>query len=215
MQYGTFYFLFEEWGTGKSLPNGDFKKLAQAIRPLISSEITQDSYEAVFEGLVKLFIQVMMEKTRNPEAATSGFSYWTINPEFIYAEFEATENPKTGIDLTLGFGYDSIKPQDLARGKNNIPTQSDSLAVITRAIAKLNLKRYITLGMLQLLVDWHWWGQQVWWENPDTIGEGDEVFQIHKGVNSQNYLLTFIPPKYNIPTIPNYRPFIQNAISEG
>ncbi len=207
MDYGTFYFILEEWGTGKSLPDGDFRNLLEALRPIVPESITQDSYEGIYEGLVRLFNNIMFQGTEQ--------TLWTITPNFFEAEFSCTENEQ-GINLDEEYEEDPIPVIALARDQQGIPTQSDTLAVITEAIAQLNPERYQRGGIPQLLIDWHWWGQQVWWENPDTIGGGDEIFQVHRAVNRNNYLFTFIPPNPNIPTIPNYRPIItsQEATQE-
>jgi len=202
-EFETLTYVFKKWESGKSMPNNDFKKLIELLLPVIPSNLTSRVYEAIYEGLLNAFIDAMTAKVTEVLKGTNPSSYWTKLENHYFVEFTGEETPKNGITLTKPYGFDFISLKEL----DDFPTVASDLSLLIETILSSNLKRYQPeSAATQLLIDWHYWGQQVWWNNPNYL-EGDEAFLVHKALNTGLYMFTFISPNPQIAAIPDYFPF--------
>ncbi len=202
--FEMFPYVFKKWESGKSLPNNDFKKLIENLLPVIPSKLENQVYEAVYEGLLNAFIDAMIAKVTEVLKTTNPSSYWERLPNgYYFVQFTGEESPKNGITLAKPYSFDFITLEEL----NDFPTVATDLSLLIETVLSSNLKRYQPeSAATQLIIDWHYWGQQMWWNNPNYL-EGEEAFLLHKALNTGLYMFTFISPNPQIAAIPDYYPF--------
>jgi hypothetical protein len=190
-----------KWQTGSPPPPGDFRTVMETIQkvlpPGIEESLANNTYSRVFWGLSQAYYKQWLNQTFK----TAAGMFVAVNSSPLRLSSERVIEIGGWVELITvqwqGYAFGSDKGLDISDGFLNdneavsfkslagMTNQNELLQKITQAIAGFDkLPRYSKQGVVLLLLDMMWWGYSCFYNNGDTIGEGDQEFFAYYSASS-------------------------------